>query len=116
MGRSRGGSTAKIHAAGLPVRCEPGPDRAHHSRAAATLLADSFLAADKACGAEWIRNPIEHPRPQRRERTRLQQAVSDRTRLLRCIAARYEKPAADFLATIEIATAGIRPGAYEAAT
>ena len=45
-------------------RYEPSPGQAHDSRAAATLLADlppdSFLVADKACDAEWIRDLIDH--------------------------------------------------------
>ena len=74
MGRSRGGLTTKIHlvvdADGLPIRYDLSPGQAHDSTAAGALLADlppdSFLLADKAYDAEWIRKQgsrVQHGRP-----------------------------------------------------
>ncbi len=68
MGRSRGGLTTKIHtvvdASGLPLRFALSPGQAHDSTLAGALLddhlpPDSFVLADKACDAEWIRAMIE---------------------------------------------------------
>ena len=68
MGRSRGGLTTKIHtvvdAEGLPLRFALSPGQAHDSTLAGPLLDDrlppnSFVLADKACDAEWIRAMIE---------------------------------------------------------
>ena len=68
MGRSRGGLTTKIHtvvdASGLPLRFALSPGQAHDSTLAEALLddhlpPDSFVFADKAYDAEWIRAMIE---------------------------------------------------------
>ena len=67
MGRSRGGLTTKIHAVadvtGLPIRYDLSPGQAHDSTTAGAMLAhlpsDSFLIADKAYDAKWIRDLIE---------------------------------------------------------
>ena len=68
MGRSRGGLTTKIHtvvdASGLPLRFALSPGQAHDSTLAGALLddhlpPDSFVLADKAYDAEWIRVMIE---------------------------------------------------------
>ena len=142
MGRSRGGLTTKIHAvadaAGLPIRYELSPGQTHDSRAAATLLADlppdSFLVADKAYDAEWIRDLIEHcdavpiipdrkgaktrhafSKPLYRLRNRIERGFN-KLKQFRRIATHYEKPAADFLAMINIATVRIWLRAYESTT
>ncbi len=67
MGRSRGGLTTKIHtlvdAKGLPFRFLLTPGQSHDATAAQTLLQelwpDSFVLADKAYDADWIRACIE---------------------------------------------------------
>ena len=142
MGRSRGGLTTKIHAvadaAGLPIRYELSPGQMHDSRAAATLLADlppdSFLVADRACDAKWIRDLIEHcdavaiipdrkgaktrhafGKPLYRLRNRIERGFNKLKHFHR-IATRYEKLAANFLAMIKIATVRIWLRAYESTT
>ena len=142
MGRSRGGLTTKIHAvadaAGLPIRYELSLGQTHDSRAAATLLADlppdSFLVADKAYDAEWIRDLIEHcdavpiipdrkgakirhafSKPLYRLRNRIERGFN-KLKHFRRIATRYEKLAANFLAMIKIATVRIWLRAYESTT
>ena len=67
MGRSRGGLTTKIHtlvdAKGLPLRFRLSPGQAHDATAAQDLLQDlrpdSFILADKAYDADWIRQMIQ---------------------------------------------------------
>ena len=67
MGRSRGGLTTKIHtlvdAKGLPFRFLLTPGQSHDAMAAQILLQelwpDSFVFADKAYDADWIRACIE---------------------------------------------------------
>ena len=67
MGRSRGGLTTKIHtlvdAKGLPFRFLLTPGQSHDATAAQILLQelwpDSFVFADKAYDADWIRACIE---------------------------------------------------------
>ena len=67
MGRSRGGLTTKIHtlvdAKGLPFRFLLTPGQSHDAMAAQILLQelwpDSFVLADKAYDADWIRACIE---------------------------------------------------------
>ena len=67
MGRSRGGLTTKIHtlvdAKGLPFRFLLTPGQSHDATAAQILLQelwpDSFVLADKAYDADWIRACIE---------------------------------------------------------
>ena len=129
MGRSRGGLTTKIHALvdakGLPFRFELTPGQEHDSQAAARLLdalqADSFVLADKAYDAEWIRQQIEDQDavaniPDRRnrkhghvfsptlyrERNRIERFFN-RLKHCRRIATRYEKLAANYLAMIKLA-------------
>lgn len=133
MGRSRGGLTTKIHAvvdaAGLPLRFDLTPGQAHDSQAAATLLAalpaDSFVLADKAYDAGWIRQLIEEQEavaniPDRanskqehafsptlyRERNRVERFFN-RLKQCRRIATRYEKLAANYLAMIKLAAVRI---------
>ena len=122
MGRSRGGPTTKIHlvvdATGLPIRYDLSPGQAHDSTVAGSLLADlppdSFLLADKAYDAEWIRKLIEDrdavPIIPDRRGAKNTHAFSKllyrlRNRIERCfnklkqfrrIATRYEKLAANF--------------------
>ena len=130
MGRFHGGLTTKIHAVsdvtGLPILHDLSPGQAHDTTAAGAMLAtlppDSFLVADKAYDAEWIRDLIEHrdavpiiPDRQRTEtrhafskplyrlRNRIERAFN-KLKQFRRIATRYEKLAANFLAMIKIAT------------
>ena len=139
MGRSRGGLTTKIHlvvdAAGLPIRYDLSPGQAHDSTAAGALLADlppdSFLLADKAYDAEWIRELIEDrdavpiipdrrgaktthafSKPLYRWRNRIERGFN-KLKQFRRIATRYEKLAANFLAMIKIATVRRWLRAYE---
>ena len=133
MGRSRGGLTTKIHAvvdaAGLPLGFELTPGQAHDSQAAATLLAalpaNSFVLADKAYDADWIRQLVEDQEaianiPGRasrkqehafsptlyRERNRVERFFN-RLKQCRRVATRYEKLAANYLAMIKLAAVRI---------
>ena len=142
MGRSRGGLTTKIHAVadvtGLAIRYDLSPGQAHDSKAAGAMLAnlppDSFLIADKAYDAEWIRDPIEQrdavpiipdregaktrhafSKPLYRLRNRIERAF-DKLKQFRRIATRYEKLAVNFLAMIKIETVSLWLTAYEATT
>ena len=149
MGRSRGGLTTKIHtvvivrsarvprdAGGLPLRFALSPGQAHDSTLAGDLLddqlpADSFVLADKAYDAEWIREMIEAQDavpiiPDRRGaktphafshvlyrlRNRIERFFN-KLKQFRRIATRYEKLAANDLAMIKIATIRIRLHANE---
>ena len=97
----------------------------------ATLPPDSFLVADKAYDAEWIRDLIEQrdavpiiPDRQRAKtrhafykplyqlRNRIERAFN-KLKQFRRIATRYEKLAANFLATIKIATVRLWLRAYK---
>lgn len=129
MGRSRGGLTTKLHALvdakGRPIRFQLTPGQAHDVHAAATLLADlqadSFVIADKAYDADWVRELIEARQaaaniPDRsnrkarhrfsptlyRERNRVERFFN-RLKHCRRIATRYEKLAVNFLAMIKLA-------------
>ena len=131
MGRSRGGLTTKIHtmvdASGLPLRFALSLGPAHDSTLAGPLLddllpADSFVLADKAYDAAWIRAMIEAqdavpvipdrrttrtPHVFRRDLYRLRNRVErffNKLKQFRRIATRYEKLAANYLAMIKIAT------------
>ena len=131
MGRSRGGLTTKIHtvvdASGLPLRFALSPGQAHDSTLAGALLddhlpPDSFVLADKAYDAEWIRAMIEAqdavPIIPNRSSTTTPHAFSrvlyrmrnrverffNKLKQFRRIATRYEKLAANYLAMIKIAT------------
>ncbi len=142
MGRSRGGLTTKIHAVadvtGLPIRYDLSPGQAHDSTAAGAMLAhlppDSFLIADKAYDAKWIRDLIEQrdavaiipdregaktrhafSKPLYRLRNRIERAFN-KLKQFRHIATRYEKLAANFLAMIKIATIRLWLRAYESTT
>ena len=142
MGRSRGGLTTKIHAVsdvtGLPIRYDLSPGQAHDSTAAGAMLADlpsdSFLVADKAYDAKWIRDLIEQrdavpiipnregaktrhafSKPLYRLRNRIERAFN-KLKQFRRIATRYEKLAANFLAMIKIATVRLWLRAYESTT
>ena len=142
MGRSRGGLTTKIHAVsdvtGLPIRYDLSPGQAHDTTAAGAMLAtlppDSFLVADKAYDAKWIRDLIEQrdavpiipdregkktrhafSKPLYRLRNRIERAFN-KLKQFRRIATRYEKLAANFLAMIKIATVRLWLRAYESTT
>ena len=131
MGCSRGGLTTKIHtvvdASGLPLRFALSPGEAHDSTLAGPLLdehlpPDSFVLADKAYDAEWIRAMIEaqdavpiipdrsgaktphaFSRVLYRMRNRLEWFFN-KLKQFRRVATRYEKLAANYLAMIKIAT------------
>ena len=140
MGRSRGGLTTKIHAVvaagGLPLRYALSPVHAHDSTLAGTLLddqlpPDSFVLADKAYDAEWIRTMIEAqdavpiipdrstaktPHAYRRDLYHLRNRVEhffNKLKQSRRIATRYEKLAANYLAIIKVATIRISLRANE---
>ena len=103
MGRSRGGLTTKIHAVsdvtGLPIRYDLSPGQAHDTTAAGAMLAtlppDSFLVADKAYDAEWIRDLIEQrdavPIIPDRERVKTKHAFSKPLRLRNRIERAFNK-------------------------
>ena len=127
MGRSRGGLTTKIHAVadvtGLPIRYDLSPGQVHDSMTAGAMLAnlppDSFLIADKAYDAKWIRDLIEQrdavPIIPDREGAKTRHAFN-KLKQFRHIATRYEKLAANFLAMIKIATIRLWRRAYESTT
>ena len=124
MGRSRGGLTTKIHtlvdAKGLPFRFLLTPGQSHDATAAQILLQelwpDSFVLADKAYDADWIRACIEAQEavpiiPDRSNRNeshafspllyRLRNQIErffNKIKHFRRIATRYEKLAANYLA------------------
>ena len=138
MGRSRGGLTTKIHtvvdASGLPLRFALSPGQAHDSTLAGALLddhlpPDSFVLADKAYDAEWIRAMIEaqdavpiipnrsttphaFSRVLYRMRNRVERCFN-KLKQFRRIATRYERLAANYLAMIKIATIRIWPRVKE---
>ena len=143
MGRSRGGLTTKIHTvvdtSGLPLRFALSPGQAHDSTLAGALLddrlpPDSFVLADKAYDAEWIRTMIEAqdavpiipdrrgaktPHAFSRVLYRLRNRVErffNKLKQFRRIATRYEKLAANYLAMIKIATIRIWLRANESTT
>ena len=124
-----------VDAAGLPIRYDLSPGQAHDSTAAGALLADlppdSFLLADKAYDAEWIRELIEDrdavpiipdrrdaktthafSKPLYRLRNRIERCFN-KLKQFRRITTRYEKLAANFLAMIKIATVRLWLRAYE---
>ena len=133
------GLTTKLHAvadvSGLPIRYDLSPGQAHDTTAAGAMLAalppNSFLIADKAYDAKWILDLIEqhdavpiipdrkgvktrHPfsKPLYRRRNRIERAFN-KLKQFHCIATRYEKLAANFLAMIKIATDRIWLHTYE---
>ena len=100
----------------------------------AHLPPDSFLIADKAYDAKWIRDLIEQrdavpitpdregaktrhafSKPLYRLRNRIERAFN-KLKQFRRIATRYEKLAANFLAMIKVATIRLWLRAYEATT
>ena len=111
----------------MPLRFALSPGQAHDSTLAGALLddhlpPDSFVIADKAYDAEWIRAMIEAQDavpiiPDRSSATRTHAFSRDLYRLrnrverffnklkqFRRIATRYEKLVANYLAMIKIAT------------
>src|SRR5437764_5996099 len=125
MGRSRGGLTTKIHALtdarGLPLELILTPGQAGDCPVAAQLLGhlrpDTIVLADKAYDADWLRRQIEAagaapnipPMVHRRRkpcfspvlyraRNRIERFFN-RIKHFRRLATRYEKHAANFLAT-----------------
>ena len=130
MGRSRGGLTTKIHtlvdAKGLPFRFLLTPGQSHDATAAQILLQelwpDSFVLADKAYDADWIRERIEAQgaapnipdkanRKQRhcfsktlyKERNHVERFFN-RIKHFRRVAMRFEKLATNYLAMIKLAS------------
>ena len=116
-----------VDAEGLPLRFALSPGQAHDSTLAGALLddrlpPDSFVLADKAYDAEWIRAMIEAqdavpiipdrssaktPHAFSRDLYRLRNRVErffNKLKQFRRIATRYEKLAANYLAMIQIAT------------
>ena len=117
-----------VDASGLPLRFALSPGQAHDSTLAGALLddhlpPDSFVLADKAYDAEWIRAVIEAQDavpiiPNRSSTTTTPHAFSrvlyrmrnrverffNKLKQFRRIATRYEKLAANYLAMIKIAT------------
>ena len=115
-----------------------GAGQAHDTTAAGAMLAtlppDSFLVADEAYDAKWIRDLIEQrdavpiipdregtktrhafSKPLYRLRNRIERAFN-KLKQFRRIATRYEKLAANFLAMIKIATVRLWLRAYESTT
>src|SRR5689334_5644750 len=130
MGRSRGGSTSKIHAVvdgnGLPVRLALNPGGAHDVRLAGKLLSrlksGTMLLADRGYDADWIRALAADrgvwanipPRCNRSEpicfspylyRARnLVERFFNKIKQCRRVATRYDKLAANYLAFIQLAS------------
>jgi transposase len=131
--------TTKIHtladAKGLPIRFLLSPGQDHDATAADALLddllPDSFLLADKAYDADWIRAKIEAQdavpiipdRGNRKQshpfsptlyalRNRVER-LFNKLKQFRRIATRYEKLGASFLAMIKLAAIRIWLRAYE---
>ena len=130
MGRSRGGLTTKIHtlvdAKGLPFRFLLTPGQSHDAQILLQeLWPDSFVLADKAYDADWIRACIEAQEavpiiPDRSNRNeshafspllyRLRNQIErffNKIKHFRRIATRYEKLAANYLAMIQLAATRI---------
>ena len=124
-------------ARGLPLRFALSPGQAHDSTLAGALLddqlpPDSFVLADKAYDAEWIRAMIEAqdavpiipdrsttttPRAFSPDLCRLRNRAErffNKLKQFRRIATRYEKLAANHLAMVKIATIRIWLRANEA--
>ena len=142
MGRSRGGLTTKIHALvdrrGLPIRLGLTPGQAHDNTLAAELLADlpagAVVLADRAYDADAIRKLIadQHaianipPKRNRKEaigfspllyRARnLVERFFNKIKHFRRIATRFDKLAANYLATLQLAAVRIWLRAYESTT
>ena len=123
--------TTKIHAVvdanGLPLRFALNPGQAHDNTLAGHLLddqlpPDSFVLADKAYDAEWIRAMIKAqdavpifpdrstattPHALSRVLYRMRNRVErffNKLKQFRRVATRYEKLASNYLAMIKIAT------------
>jgi len=133
MGRSRGGLTTKIHALvdakGRPVRLLITPGQVHDTQGAPFLLKNlgnrSYLVADKAYDADWIREQIREKGaipniPNKSNRTKqyrwtkklyrernLIERFFNKLKHFRRIATRYDKLGANFLAFIQLAAARI---------
>ena len=133
MGRSRGGLTTKIHALtdahGLPLELVLTPGQAGDCPVAANLLGhlheNTIVLADKAYDADWLRRQIEAagaapnipPMIYRRRKPcfspvlfRARNSIErffNRIKHSRRLATRYEKHAANFLATLKLAAVHI---------
>ncbi len=133
MGRSRGGLTTKLHAvvdaAGMPLRLGLTAGQRHDNSLAAELLAGlpqgALVLADKGFDARWIRTavrdqggwaniPVRKSSQGKREPIvfsaylyRARNAVERffaRLKQFRAVATRYDKSAANFLATAQLAS------------
>jgi transposase len=130
MGRSRGGLTSKIHAVvdtnGLPVRLALTAGEAHDNRLASSLLSrlksGSMLLADRGYDADWIRALVTKQRawaniPPRSNRNdpicvsphlyrarNLVERFFNKTKQCRRVATRYDKLAANYLASVQLAS------------
>ena len=126
MGRSRGGLTSKIHAVvdtnGLPVHLALTPGEAHDNRLCSVLLSAllprTMLLADRGYDADWIRELARQqgawanipPKRNRKDpicfspylyRARnLIERFFNKIKQCRRVATRYDKLAANYLATI----------------
>ena len=143
LGRSRGGLGTKIHASnnqdGLPLKLELTPGQAHDSPPCETLLTGlqpgQWVLADKAYGAEWIRNmiweqgaidmipsksnrkiPKEFDKEMYRQRNKIERFFCRLKASFSRIATRYEQTYANFLATIKLACVRLWLEFYEYAT
>lgn len=142
MGRSRGGMSTKIHALvdarGLPVRLGLTPGQAHDNTLVDDLLADlapkSMVLADRGFDADRIRRQVAAqgafanipPRANRKnpicfsphlyKKRNLVERFFNKLKHFRRIATRYDKLAANFLATIKLACVRLWLRAYESTT
>jgi transposase len=139
MGRSRGGSTSKLHAVvdanGLPVRIGLTPGEAHDNRLCSVLLTGlppgTMLLADRGYDADWIRKLVNQqgawanipPKQNRKEpncfspclyRARnLVERFFNKIKQSRRIAPRYDKLAANYLAFIKLVVIRLWRRVYE---
>jgi transposase len=139
MGRSRGGSTSKIHAVvdsnGLPVRLALSPGEAHDVRLAGKLLcrlkSGAMLLADRGYDADWIRglamkkgawanippksnrsDPICFSPYLYRARNQVERFFN-KIKQCRRVATRYDRLAANYLAFVQLASIRLWLRLYE---
>jgi transposase len=139
MGRSRGGLTTKIHALvdakGLPVALKLTEGQAHDGRSAADMLGDvgpgQVLIADRAYDSDLLRQTMAargvwaniKPLARRLDKPafspflyryrNLVERFFNKLKHFRAVATRYEKHAANYLASVKLAAARIWMRAYE---
>ena len=116
--------TSKIHAVedanGLPIHVALTPGEAHDNRLCSILLSallpQTMLLADRGYDADWIRE-LPHGRTFRQERNRkdlicfspylyrarnLIERFFNKIKQCRCVATRYDKLAANYLAFVKL--------------